>query len=49
MNTNTRKLILSLTASILAVGGAKAYDLSLSTNLPPIDFHGFASQGFQSS
>ena len=46
MKTSSQKLVLALTASILAAGGAKAYDVSLSTNLPPVDFHGFASQGF---
>jgi len=46
MKTITQKLVLSLTASILAAGTARAYDVSLSTNLPPVDFHGFLSQGF---
>jgi len=49
MKQTAHKLILSLTATILAAGGARAYDVSLSTNLPPIDFHGFASQGFLDS
>jgi hypothetical protein len=30
----------------LNVGPLKAYELNLGTNLPPVDFHGFASQGF---
>lgn len=44
--SSAQKLILSLTASILAAGHAHAYDVTLSTNLPPLTFHGFASQGF---
>jgi hypothetical protein len=47
--SSTHKLILSLTATILAAGGAQAYELSVSTNLPPVDFHGFLSQGFLDS
>ncbi len=38
--------ILSITASILAAGGVQAYELKLGTNLPPVDLHGFVSQGF---
>ncbi|HEV2694322.1 MAG TPA: hypothetical protein VG347_15620 [Verrucomicrobiae bacterium] len=45
----THKTILALTASILAAGGAQAYELNLGTNMPPVDFHGFASQGFLDS
>jgi len=47
--TSAHKLALSITASILAAGGAHAYDLTLSTNIPPITFHGFGSQGFLAS
>jgi hypothetical protein len=43
------RLALAITASILAPGGARAFDLSLGTNLPPVDFHGFVSQGFLAS
>jgi len=46
LNHSQHALALSLTAAILAAGNAHAYDLTLSTNLPPITFHGFASQGF---
>ena len=49
---STHKLALSITASILAACGAQAYEVpltSLNTNLPPIDFHGFLSQGFLDS
>jgi hypothetical protein len=49
MNKNTQKLVLSITASILATCGAQAYDLNLGTNLPPVTFHGFLSQGFLDS
>jgi len=50
MNTNhsTHKLALAITAGIMAGLGAQAYQVplsSISTNLPPLDFHGFASQG----
>lgn len=44
--TKSHKLALSITATILAACGAQAYDLNLGTNIPPITFHGFASQGF---
>ena len=43
------KLALSITASILAACGASALEAPLTwinTNMPPIDIHGFASQGF---
>jgi hypothetical protein len=52
MNRNSQKIALSLTASILAACGAQAYEVPLTyfgTNMPPIDFHGFASQGFLAS
>jgi hypothetical protein len=29
-----------------SVGSLEAYELNLGTNLPPVDFHGFVSQGF---
>lgn len=44
----SHKLILSITATILTAGGASAYEVPLSffgTNMPPLEFHGFASQG----
>jgi hypothetical protein len=40
------KTALTIAASILAVSGAQAYDLTLKTNWPAISFHGFGSQGF---
>ena len=46
---STHKLALSITASILAACGAQGYEVTLGTNLPPIDFHGFLSQGFLAS
>ncbi|MGO8763763.1 MAG: hypothetical protein ACLQSR_01350 [Limisphaerales bacterium] len=46
MKSSIHKLALAITASILAACSAKAYELNINTNLPPIDFHGFASQGF---
>jgi len=51
-NKHTQKVVLSLTASILATCAAHAYEVPLtfiSTNMPPIDFHGFLSQGFLDS
>jgi len=48
-STSIHKTILALTATILAAGGAQAYELKLGTNMPPIDIHGFASQGFLDS
>ncbi|MDR3459039.1 MAG: hypothetical protein P4N60_16455 [Verrucomicrobiae bacterium] len=45
----THSAILALTATIMAAGGAQAYELKLGTNMPPIDIHGFASQGFLAS
>lgn len=44
--SSAHKLALAITASILAAGGAQAYDLTFGTNLPPVTVHGFASQGF---
>ena len=38
-------LLLALLAAII-VSPLEAYELNLGTNLPPVDFHGFASQGF---
>ncbi len=49
MTHTTHKTVLAITASILAACGAQAYDLSLGTNMPPVTFHGFASQGFLQS
>ncbi len=40
-----KKLVAVFAATLLAVGGAQAYELKFGTNLPPVDFHGFASQG----
>jgi len=52
MKNNMHKLALSITATILAACGAQAYEVpltSISTNLPPLDFHGFVSQGLLAS
>ena len=38
-------LLLTLLAAS-SVGRLEAYELNLGTNLPPVDFHGFVSQGF---
>jgi len=46
---SSTKLALSITAAIMSACGAQAYDLSLGTNLPPVTFHGFVSQGFLAS
>ena len=46
---STHKLALAITASILAAYGAQGYEVKLGTNMPPIDFHGFLSQGFLAS
>jgi hypothetical protein len=46
MTQNPAFQVLSLTAFIMAAGSAQAYDLTLSSNMPPITVHGFASQGF---
>jgi len=51
-NKHTQKVVLSLTASILAASAAHAYEVPLTfmgTNMPPLDFHGFLSQGFLDS
>jgi len=45
----SHKIALALTATILAAGGAQAYEVNLGKNLPPVDFHGFVSQGFLAS
>lgn len=37
--------ILAITTFVMTACGAHAYDLSLGTNLPPVDIHGFVSQG----
>jgi hypothetical protein len=52
MTDPIHKLTLAITASILAAASASAIEAPLSffgTNMPPIDFHGFASQGFLAS
>lgn len=49
MTQNPAFQVLSLTAFIMAACSAKAYDVPLTvlgTNMPPISFHGFASQGY---
>lgn len=48
MTKTDLKIALSITASVLAVcGQSQAFELSaLGTNLPPVDFHGFISQGY---
>ena len=49
---SAHKLALSLTAAIMAAGGAQAYEVpltSISSNMPPVDFHGFVSQGLLAS
>jgi hypothetical protein len=38
-------LLLALLAAV-SPGRLEAYELNLGTNLPPVDFHGFLSQGF---
>ena len=43
------RLVAAVTALLLAASGARAYDLKLGTNLPPVSFHGFLSQGFLQS
>jgi len=46
------RIALSITAAILAGNAAKAYEVPLTfmgTNMPPLDFHGFVSQGFLDS
>jgi hypothetical protein len=47
-----RRLIAILLPALLAAisaGRLEAYELNLGTNLPPVDFHGFFSQGFLAS
>ncbi len=46
--TTTHRLAkyLTLTASLAGLSAAQAYELKLGTNMPPVDFHGFLSQGF---
>jgi hypothetical protein len=44
-----RRLVSILLPALLAafsVGSLEAYELNLGTNLPPVDFRGFVSQGF---
>jgi len=41
----TSILLLTLLAGII-VRPLEAYELNLGTNMPPVDFHGFVSQGF---
>ena len=48
----TRRLASVLLPALLAtftVGPLEAYELNLGTNMPPVDFHGFVSQGFLNS
>lgn len=42
----TSKYLHWTAASLLSVTAAQAYELKFGTNLPPVDIHGFASQGF---
>jgi hypothetical protein len=47
--TETRKALLTAALGAVAACGASAYEVPMSffgTNMPPLDFHGFASQGF---
>ncbi|HEX7652601.1 MAG TPA: hypothetical protein VF607_03780 [Verrucomicrobiae bacterium] len=46
---SSHQTILTITAAILAVGSAQAYELKLNDHIPPVDFHGFLSQGFLAS
>jgi len=46
MKKHQNKAILAITTSIIGAYSTQAYELNLGTNLPPIDVHGFASQGF---
>ena len=39
-------LLCCLAAATMAANTARAWDLKLGTNLPPVSLHGFASQGF---
>ena len=45
-NCAAKTIIMSAAAGLLAVSGARAYEIKTGTNLPPIDVHGFISQGF---
>jgi hypothetical protein len=44
-NKSNLKMWLSVAAAIVAARGAQAYELKFGTNMPPVDFHGFLSQG----
>ncbi len=47
--TDTHKVLLTAALGAAAACGASAYEVPLSflgTNMPPLEFHGFASQGF---
>lgn len=47
--TSTRKVMLTAALGAAAACGASAYEVPLSffgTNMPPLEFHGFASQGY---
>ena len=47
MTTPRLPKYLTLTAaSLMGLSAAEAYELKFGTNLPPVDIHGFASQGF---
>jgi len=51
-NHHTPKALLTAALGAAAACGAQAYEVPLSfigTNMPPLDFHGFASQGFMYS
>jgi hypothetical protein len=42
-------VLLPALLAVFSVGRLEAYELNLGTNMPPVDFHGFFSQGFLSS
>jgi hypothetical protein len=42
-------VLLPALLAAFSVGQVEAYELNLGTNMPPVDFHGFFSQGFLSS
>jgi len=46
MKYNVMRFVLALAASLLMATSARAWELKFGTNLPPVDFHGFVSQGF---
>jgi hypothetical protein len=46
MKYNTMRLLVVLAASFLGAPGASALEVKLGTNIPPVDLHGFVSQGF---